>query len=213
MFVFILGDMPKVSEQHRAARRAQILDAARVCFLRNGFHATTMQDVFGASGMSAGAVYRYFPGKEEIVRAIAGEAITEITGALQPLVEAPGAPAPFYEVIAAAVTALERLDVERGIPRIAVQVWAESLRSPRLAADVEAIIGSVAPLMMRLVERHRDQAWLPADVPVEATARALIGLVPGFIVQRVLTGLDAATYLEGLRVLLPSRDRVGAAAQ
>ena len=205
--------MPKVSEQHRAARRQQILDAARVCFLRNGFHATTMQDVFAASGMSAGAVYRYFPGKEDIVRSIAGEAITEITAELQPLVDAPGAPAPFYEVIAAAVTGLERLDVERGIPRLAVQVWAESLRSPQLSADVQEIIGSVVPLMIRLVERHRDQGWLPADVPVQATARALLGLVPGFIVQRVLTGLDAATYLEGLRVLLPSGDRVGAVAQ
>lgn len=199
--------MPKVSAEHRAARREQILDAARSCFLRNGFHATTMQDVFAESGLSAGAVYLYFRGKEEIVRAIAGEAITVIRDALLPLVEAPGAPAPFAEVIGTAVTGLERLDVERGIPRIALQVWAEALRSPQLAADVERIVGSMVPLMVRLVERHRDQGSLPADVPVEATVRALMGLIPGFIVQRVLTGLDSATYLDGLRILLPVGDR------
>lgn len=86
--------MPKVSAEHRAARRQQILDAARLCFLRNGFHATTMRDVFAEAGMSAGAVYLYFPGKEEIVRAIASQAITEISAALEPLVGVPGAPPP-----------------------------------------------------------------------------------------------------------------------
>lgn len=202
----MMGPMPKVSAEHRAARREQILEAARSCFLRNGFHATTMQDVFAESGLSAGAVYLYFRGKEEIVRAIAGEAITEITAALQPLVDAPGGPAPLHEVIAAAVAGLERLDEERGVPRIAVQVWAEAMRSPQVAADVEEIIGSVAPLMIRLVERHRSEGSLPADIPVEATARALMGLIPGFIVQRVLTGLDAGTYIAGLRVLLPSHE-------
>ncbi len=30
-----------------------------------------------------------------------------------------------------------------------------------------------------------------------------MGLIPGFIAQRVLTGPDAATYLAGLRVLWP----------
>ena len=33
--------MPKVSQQHRDARREQILAAARRCFLRDGFHATS----------------------------------------------------------------------------------------------------------------------------------------------------------------------------
>ena len=54
--------MPKVSDAHRAARRRQILDAARRRFVRNGFHATSMQDIFAEAGLSAGAVYRYFPG-------------------------------------------------------------------------------------------------------------------------------------------------------
>ncbi|MBA3339908.1 MAG: TetR/AcrR family transcriptional regulator [Geodermatophilaceae bacterium] len=196
--------MPKVSVEHRAARRQQILDAARICFLRNGFHATTMQDVFTQAGLSAGAVYLYFRGKDEIVRAIALEAITEIAATLQPMVDAPGAPAPIYDVIAAAVTGLERLDIERGVPRIALQVWGEAMRSPEMAVEVKDIIETVAPLMVRLVERHRDLGSLPPEAPVHATARALMGLVPGFIVQRVLTGLDAATYLEGLRTLLPS---------
>ena len=63
--------MPKVSEAHLAARRQQILDAALACFDRDGFHGASMQDIFEESGMSAGAVYRYFSSKEDIVEAIA----------------------------------------------------------------------------------------------------------------------------------------------
>ncbi len=44
--------MPKVTQQHMDARREQILDAARRCFLRDGFHSTSMQDLFAEAGLS-----------------------------------------------------------------------------------------------------------------------------------------------------------------
>jgi AcrR family transcriptional regulator len=37
--------MPKVTDAHRQARRQQILRAAFACFGREGFHATTVQDI------------------------------------------------------------------------------------------------------------------------------------------------------------------------
>src|SRR5690242_18559394 len=70
--------MPKVSEEHRVARRAQIVAAARSCVIDQGFHKTTMADVIAASGLSAGAVYGYFKSKEEIVAAIAEEALSSV---------------------------------------------------------------------------------------------------------------------------------------
>src|SRR5262249_59255610 len=63
---FYRGQVPRVSEAHLAARRQQILDAARACFLRNGFHATSIQDVIAEGGLSVGAVYRYFKSKNDI---------------------------------------------------------------------------------------------------------------------------------------------------
>src|ERR1700689_3735439 len=72
------GSMPKVSQQHRDARREQILAAARRCFLRDGFHATSMQDLFAESGLSAGAVYSYFAGKDDVIVAIAEENLSGV---------------------------------------------------------------------------------------------------------------------------------------
>src|SRR5260370_17005717 len=69
--------MPRVPQSHRDARRRQILDGALRCFTRKGFHTSSMQDVLQEIGLSAGAVYRYFTGKEEIIQAIADEILTD----------------------------------------------------------------------------------------------------------------------------------------
>src|SRR4051812_18010167 len=67
--------MPKMSEAHLTARRDQILVAAMERFADGGFHATGMAEVIAASGLSAGAVYRYFASKEELIRAIVRERV------------------------------------------------------------------------------------------------------------------------------------------
>ncbi|MDO5695155.1 MAG: TetR/AcrR family transcriptional regulator [Eubacteriales bacterium] len=41
-------------------RREEILEAARTCFLENGFVATTMEDVIARTSLSKGGVYRYY---------------------------------------------------------------------------------------------------------------------------------------------------------
>ena len=61
--------MPKVSEAHIAARRQQILEAARVCVARQGFHQTNIQDICKEAELSPCAVYRYFPSKDHIIAA------------------------------------------------------------------------------------------------------------------------------------------------
>ena len=70
--------MPKVTVEHRTARHDQIVAAARHCAINQGFHKTTMADVIRESGLSAGAVYGYFKSKEEIVGAIAEDALSTI---------------------------------------------------------------------------------------------------------------------------------------
>jgi AcrR family transcriptional regulator len=58
-------------ERPSAARRTkQILDAAEGCFRRYGFHSTSMARLAGAAEMSVGHIYRYFPSKNDIIKAI-----------------------------------------------------------------------------------------------------------------------------------------------
>src|ERR1700743_2235641 len=65
--------MPKITEAQRESRRQQILDAALVCFSRDGFHATTTADIVRESGVSQGTLYLYFATKDDIIVALADD--------------------------------------------------------------------------------------------------------------------------------------------
>ena len=63
--------MNRPNIQRQADRRDEILSAAQRCFVRSGFHQTSMQAICVEAGMSAGNLYRYFPSKESIIAGIA----------------------------------------------------------------------------------------------------------------------------------------------
>ncbi len=196
------GAMPRVSEQHRAARRRQILDAAGRCFMRNGFHATSMQDVFRESGLSAGAVYRYFPGKAAIVAAIAQETVGDVIRSIEVITTAEPV-APIEETMERVLSMVDGFTGPRGSARLALQVWAESLREPALADFVEVTYRSIRSRFVELAKRAQAAGRLPAQADPEQVGAVLFGMVPGYIMQRLLVGgVDPATYRAGLRALL-----------
>jgi AcrR family transcriptional regulator len=58
----------KVSDAHLEARRQSILEAAAAVFSRRGVREATMAEVAREAGVSPGAIYRYFEGKDQLVR-------------------------------------------------------------------------------------------------------------------------------------------------
>ena len=194
--------MPRVSQAHLDARRRQILDAARRCFLRNGFHATSMQDVLAEANLSAGAVYRYFRGKDEIIAAIAHEAVTEVAGAVEAALGREDPP-PLDEVLGEAFLAIQRVDAEQGFAKLAIQVWGEAMRTPALAGIIKEEVGRVRGTLARLVRTYQDRGLMTADTPPEQVALVLVGLLPGFVFQHALLGdVDPDAFRAGLRALL-----------
>lgn len=65
--------MPKVTTAYLDARRQEILTAALGLFSEKGFAHTSMADIADAAGISIGAVYRYFPSKNDLVLAVCNE--------------------------------------------------------------------------------------------------------------------------------------------
>jgi AcrR family transcriptional regulator len=194
-----------VTEEYLAARRHQILDAARRCFERAGFHRTSMQDILAEAGLSAGAVYRYFPSKTEIVRAIADETISGVLDRAGAAVRA-DPPPPLTDLVGALITAAERQLEPDGVLRMAIQVWGESVHNPELATAVADTYRRVRSVFIDYARRARDAGMLPAASDPEEVGRALFGLVPGYIMQRALLGdVDRDGYLRGLTTLLGPR--------
>ncbi|MEU4478503.1 TetR/AcrR family transcriptional regulator [Micromonospora sp. NPDC023966] len=195
--------MPRVSDEHLAARRQQILDAARRCFRRDGFHNTSMQDVIREAGLSVGAVYRYFPSKNDLITAIAQSVVGGAEGIFAELAAA-DPPLPLVDALDRALTYVDTQTGPDGVLPLAIQVWGEAQRDPALAEFVGRTYTGFRNHFTTLARRAHAAGELPADADPEAVGAALFALVPGYVLQRVLTGTpDRATYLSGVRALLP----------
>ncbi|KCZ54496.1 TetR/AcrR family transcriptional regulator [Hyphomonas chukchiensis] len=64
-----LNETAKLSRRAEV-RRAQILDAAAICFVEQGFHGAGMARIAEQAGMSAGHIYHYFENKDAIIEAL-----------------------------------------------------------------------------------------------------------------------------------------------
>ena len=62
--------MPKVSEEHKRARREQILVGAQRAFARHGYDGATVNRLEDETGLSRGAIFSYFENKQALFIAL-----------------------------------------------------------------------------------------------------------------------------------------------
>ncbi|MET8538922.1 TetR/AcrR family transcriptional regulator [Streptomyces sp. NPDC005065] len=196
--------MPKVTEQYLVDRRRHILEAARRCFLRNGgFQATSMQDIFTESGLSSGAVYRYFPSKDEMILAIAEDNIREVIGMIRTVADEHSGGA-VGAALAAATDLVDTKTEHEGLTELSVQVWAEALRNPHLGPQYRRMLMQTRAEVTDIVRDHQDAGHLPPNVPATALADVLISILPGYILQLALLGPNTIPGIaDALRALWP----------
>jgi TetR/AcrR family transcriptional regulator, transcriptional repressor of aconitase len=171
--------MPKVDQEHLDARRAQIVDAARVRFAAQGFAGTSMGDIVAESGLSTGAIYRYFAGKDELVLAVCEQGAEAFPQALT------------AEAIAAFVADVRRRAAQ-GHARLVAQIYAEAALNPALGAvvarrlaelrDAVEALGlsrSAAEAFVAVCVGYSAQLAVRGDVDPAPVVAALLAVVRG----------------------------------
>jgi AcrR family transcriptional regulator len=191
--------VPRITDERRAANRAVIVDAARRCFARDGFHQTSMPDIVAEAGISAGAFYRYFAGKDELIQELAREAfagiVAEIVRALDALV-APSAAdviGVLVENLGAETFTVDGREIDLDIQaRVIVQAWGELLRDDTLRATaLRGLAGFHAGIAAALARGQRSGRVAPALDPTDG-GQLIVSLLPGLILQRTVLGLHPA---------------------
>ncbi|HVM95812.1 MAG TPA: TetR/AcrR family transcriptional regulator [Candidatus Acidoferrales bacterium] len=194
--------MPKVSQAHLDARRGQILEGAVACFARQGFHRTTMQDIVSECGLSPGAIYNYFEGKEQIIEAIADAR----HGKEEAFIAAAKEQATVGDALRQIRDGFFRdLDDphERRRRRVSIQLWAEAQRNPRIKKLVRRGIDQPRELLAALIRDGQQRKEVAADLDPEATARLMIAVFHGFVLQLDWDGhAQVEPYVEVLDALL-----------
>src|SRR6201984_1176274 len=117
-------------------RRAQILDAALVCFALRGFHQTSMHDISAEAGISVGLIYRYFANKEAVISAMADRHKSEIQELLDRAKQAPT----LFESLEILFTAHCCENSPKVISAFVVDLYAEASRNSHVAHLVLAVL-------------------------------------------------------------------------
>ncbi|MEI5584255.1 MULTISPECIES: TetR/AcrR family transcriptional regulator [unclassified Agromyces] len=196
--------MPKVTEAYREARRSEIAQAALRCFAAKGFRGTSMSDIIAASGLSAGAIYGHFASKEELFLAAAQHVLSARSLELEE-VRADHGPLPPGEVVATLIDGMRHEDIT---PNLFLQVWAEAAIDPSVREMVSRFLVPVRRMLVTLVAEwaasHPEHAGDDPEAYARRVVPVLMGLAPGFMVQRaILPDFDEDAYLETVRALIP----------
>jgi AcrR family transcriptional regulator len=195
--------MPRVTEEHLEARRRQILDAAVACFAHEGFHRTTIPNIAREAGLSAGAIYRYFESKDELIEAIADERHARERELLES-VRGVSDPAAALAALAREFFGLLDDPDERLRRRVGVQVWAEALRNPAILALVRRGAGQPLAELTRVVRSAQQGGQLPAELDPAATARVLMSGFYGLVLQQAWDeeDVDVEAYLRAASAII-----------
>jgi len=191
--------VPKVSAQYRDERRAHILAAARRCFVRDGFHQTSMQDLVREAGVSSGAVYRYFASKDAMIVAIAEDNLDQIVAIVGKSV-AHGAD--LGAALGAALEYARSRHADDGFAAIALVVWSEALRNPALAVRLRESFDAAGAA---LAETARASSSSATALAPDVLAKMLLCVLPGYLLQLAIRGADAVAPIpDAVRELFPA---------
>jgi transcriptional regulatory protein len=131
--------MPRLTDATKAARRAQIIEAAVSCFLEKGYTNTSMSDIIKASGLSSGSIYSHFSGKEDILTTAINERLENVKKLYAALPEGAG-PQDILEIIYTNQMVNENFSAM-------LRIRLESLHAPEIAKATADII----PLLQGII--------------------------------------------------------------
>jgi TetR/AcrR family transcriptional regulator, transcriptional repressor of aconitase len=194
--------MPRVAESYLQSRRRQIMDAAIRCFAREGFHRTTMQEIVRETGLSAGAIYRYFRSKEDIVAAIAAEHHSAEAAAFAEVGTIDDVGAALRHLVSVSLGRLADPQ-EQQWRRVTVQVWGEALRDERVMGIVRGGLDEPVAILAAMMRRGQRDGTLPAELDPDGAARVCASIFQGLVLQQAWDPkLDVEGYIAAVLTLI-----------
>jgi AcrR family transcriptional regulator len=195
--------MPALSDERRDERRSQILDAARACILESGLEAVSMEAIIARSGLSTGAVYRYYSGKHEIVNAVVmtgalatAAAIGDILGQDPP----PPLPELMGQILKATTAAETRGDMD--LAAVALHGWSHTRTDPELWPRLQAVYRAMRTQCARVCRRWQAAGELSPTADAAAVAQLMVSITLGYIAQRSLAGnADVKAHITALTAI------------
>ena len=165
------------SDADSAATRERILEAARRAFAENGYDATTNKTVAEAAGLTAAALYHYFPSKADIYRATCEVVYERLTGIIRDGNVEGAALATRLDSVVAAVEKASAHDPS--VVAFIVGVNDEARRHPDVAATLRPAQFALVAEVVALVRGAPDCDEVLGNERAEMLADLFLGALAG----------------------------------
>lgn len=180
--------VPRLTAVQEQQVRDRIIRAAVAVFAEKGFHRATIADVVARSGLSVGAIYTHFTGKDELFLhscdLISGQGLDELAARLAPLATTAER---LRAAVAYYVDTIDDYDGQPGQVSL-VRAWAEAREEPgvreMLARRRERLLGAAQLLLREGIVRGELPEWLDVD----GFGRGFMALLDGLLLQRIEAG-------------------------
>jgi len=179
--------LPKLKPEELESRRQEIIDAARACFLRNGFHRTTTDEICREASITPGGLYHYFGGKDEIIAAVIQESTNEVIDRLRTVIDSAGdMRSAIAEISSFLIETLHDPNIDN-VVRLDIEIWAEALKNEKLYEISKQSWAMRRELMESFVRRGADQGlYSMPDVDARGLSSLLLAMLLGLRIGKVL---------------------------
>jgi AcrR family transcriptional regulator len=194
------------------ARTTEIRDAAMRVFVRKGINGSTMQEIAAEAGLSAGAIYRYFESKDQLVLAVFERCREENRELFDAMEHASGSPFDaFFDVGRAVWDEFKQPGIrDEYAVRLAASAMASRPDDP-LQAEMQAIHTEVVQRIGHAIRLVQAAGELPQDIDADSLALTILSCVLGL--RMLFVEFDGEVNTEGVYEMLARMMRGFAPAQ
>jgi len=197
--------MPKVVPEYKEEAKSRILDAANKVFAEKGYHEATMDDIAKRLGVSKGAIYLYFSGKEDLFEAMcktAPQAFKEI------LYSSFGTEA---NPIQSATEFFDKmLKLSASNPGLSFEILSEASRNPTLKRILKQNHAEYEEVLTGFLEEGRKRRIVGDNLDLRPLANSLIALWNG-LETLLVSGLSVnearRAWLEALKAIFMNQHK------
>ena len=173
--------MPKLKPDVQRARSEHILDSAERCFVRAGFHRTSIHDICKEAGISPGALYVYFDSKEALIAGISERDRAEFADRLATLATAPD----FIEALRV-LGEQYFLEEPADMHRMCIDIGLESTRNPRIGEIHQRFDRFIVESFEKLFQKLKDEGRIAPALDIPTVAKVFMVISDGMFWRRAV---------------------------
>ncbi len=174
--------MPKIGDEAREERKAQLTDAAWRCVAERGYRSLTVDDICREAGLSKGAFYTYFRQKQDLLFALLDEESARVEAMIAELTQTRTSGIERTRRLVQEVLARAE---DPALVQLRADLWAEMQADESVRARLVEAVGTRRRLFASWITEAVSEGEL-VDVPANAFASILVALTDGLMLHHAL---------------------------